>query len=135
MSDSTTVICTDCSRSVPGPQADLSANGWQCRACSLKHQIDVHQGADEQIGDLTIDEMEHKSTRAMMTAVLSVLLSLVCAALIASGSLSGKSRAEQRLWMLALFAIPSGIVFAGYEVVVWGRARRAIEVMRSREPR
>lgn len=128
-----TVVCADCSSSVPSAQADLSPNGWRCRTCSLRHQIDVHQGADDQIGEISIHEMEGLASKAMGMAVLSLVVSLVCVVLLATGALSGESRSSGRLRAGALVAVPAGIAFAGYELVAWRRARRAAAVMRRRE--
>jgi hypothetical protein len=129
-----TVACADCGASVPGEQADLSANGWRCRACSLRHQIDVHQGADDQIGELTIDEMEQRASKAMSFVVLSILGGLVCLALLVTGAIDGEGRRAGRARVGMFMAIPTSIAFAGYELIAWRRAKRAAAVMRSREP-
>lgn len=128
-----TVLCASCGSSISAAAADLSANGWQCRACSLRHQIDVHQGADDQIGQLSIPEMEQRAGKAIGAVALSVLASVVSVVLLATGALDGESRSSSRLRLGAFVMIPTGLAVAGYELVAWRRARRAVDVMRSRE--
>jgi hypothetical protein len=126
------VTCADCRGSVSVEHAELSPNGWRCRTCSLRHQIDVHRGADDQIGEISIDRMQRKASKAMGLAVLSIVVSLVCIVLLAMGILSESGR-PTRAWGAAFLAIPGGIVAAWYELVVWRKARRATAVMRGRE--
>lgn len=127
-----TVACASCGTSIPAADADLSANGWRCRACSLRDQIDVHQGADDQIGQISVEEMEQRAGKAIGLVAISILVSVVCLALLVTGALDGDSRRSGRIRIMATFAIPTGIVFAGYELMAWRRARRAVAVMRSR---
>ena len=63
-----------------------------------------------------------------------ILVSLVCFALLATGSIEGEGRAASRARVGLFVAIPAGIATAGYELVAWRRAKRAVAVMRSREP-
>ncbi len=129
-----TVTCGSCGVTLEEAQADATATGWSCAPCHVRRQIDVHQGADEGIGMLGVEEMRQKAERARVLAIWSVLFSIGCVLLLASGALDGEGRRRGRGYVVLLFGIPGGLVFAGYELVTWRRSRRAVEVMERREP-
>jgi len=128
-----TVTCADCHDRIAAEKADLSANGWRCPTCSLRRQIEVHQGADEQIGELSLHEMEERARRAMAVAVVAILVALASGVLLATVSIDGEGRSARRQFAGLLAAPITGVVVACYELAAWRRARRAIEVMRRRD--
>jgi hypothetical protein len=121
------VVCVECRASVPASEVELTGNGWRCRKCSLRYQIDLHQGADEQVGQISVEAMRKRASNAMTATVLAILAGILVVILLAAGALRGRNAAR------ALWVVPACIAFAGYELVAWRRARNAVGVMERRE--
>jgi hypothetical protein len=120
------VVCAECGATVPAAEVEITGLGWRCRKCSLRHQIDVHQGADDQVGQISIPEMQERARKALLAAIGAVAAACACALLLAAGVFSDRVAAR------AFWAVPAGIAFAGYELVTWRRARKAVVVMQAR---
>jgi hypothetical protein len=121
------VACRECGAQVPADKVEMTGHGWRCQACSLRHQIDIHQGADEGVGQLSLPEMQQRADKAFALAMWALAASIVVAILIPIGALPNRTAVK------AFFVIPAGIAVAAYELVAWRRARRAVAVMLARE--
>ena len=129
-------MCVDCRQTFPSAQLDMSPNGWRCQRCKLRHDIDVHAGADDQVGEISIRAMEEKAKNALLRAMGSFGLAFVCFLLIAAGVVTFSSgrysrRADRRtLWVLA--GIPIGFAYGAFELTTWRRAKKAIQISEAR---
>lgn len=121
------VVCAECRASVPAVQVEMTGLGWRCRACSLRHQIDIHQGADEGVGQIGLEDMRARASNAINLCWLTIFASVLVTILLITGVL------PRRIATRAFWIVPAGLVFAGYEFITWRKARRAVDVMIARE--
>ncbi|HEY4180966.1 MAG TPA: hypothetical protein VGM90_29185 [Kofleriaceae bacterium] len=126
-------MCVDCRQTFPPAQVDLSPNGWRCQKCSLRHQIDIHSGADSQVGEISTQQMEAKASASFRNAMGAIALGIVFAVALAAGVFSsGREYRRSRSEGGAVFAVPFAFVAAGYELMNWRRAKKAIEIVNKR---
>ncbi|HEY4057939.1 MAG TPA: hypothetical protein VGM39_15095 [Kofleriaceae bacterium] len=124
---SSTVVCVDCQQNFPPAQVDLSPNGMRCQNCKLRHDIDVHSGADEQIGEISTEAMRQKAANAQLRGIGAIVGSILGLAIVVSGGL-GHGRGATRLFLLCLGGVGWGI----YELASWRRAKRAVQIAEAR---
>ncbi|MFT3694025.1 MAG: hypothetical protein QM831_12850 [Kofleriaceae bacterium] len=123
-----TVMCVDCRQMFPPEQVDLSPNGWRCQNCKLQHDIDVHSGADEQVGTMSAAAMRAKANGSMQRGIGLVIASVVMELLVLAGAF-GHERAAVKCFVggLLIFGL------AAYELIAWRRAKKAADITEQRE--
>lgn len=131
-------MCVDCQQTFPAAQLDMSANGWRCQKCKLRHDIDVHHGADDQVGEISLDAMRSKADGALARGIGVILVGFALAVVFwvtasSMDSYENGTRYQRRSVPRLLLIVPFVFVYGGYEIASWRRAKKAIQIIEERD--